>query len=86
MHRLYQGVVARPPYIDYTEICEPAGTPNALVTCPNPGQVGTLPAQFKGVVWDAWKQYLSQHVLNNPGALNYFEPKTTFRFTVSRTF
>jgi len=86
VHRLYQKVVARPPYIDYTEICEPAGTPNALVTCPNPGQVGTLPAQFKGVVWDAWKQYLSQHVLNNPGALNYFEPKTTFRFTVSRTF
>ena len=23
---------------------------------------------------------------NNPGQLNYFEPKTTFRFTVSRTF
>jgi outer membrane protein insertion porin family len=25
-------------------------------------------------------------VLQNPGRLNYFEPKTTFRFTVSRTF
>jgi outer membrane protein insertion porin family len=25
-------------------------------------------------------------VVNNPGRLNYFEPKTTFRFTVSRTF
>ena len=24
--------------------------------------------------------------LNNPGRLNYFEPKTTFRFTVGRTF
>lgn len=26
------------------------------------------------------------NVVNNPGRLNYFEPKTTFRFTVSRTF
>jgi len=27
-----------------------------------------------------------QQFLNNPGRLNYFEPKSTFRFTVSRTF
>ncbi|HLK02991.1 MAG TPA: outer membrane protein assembly factor BamA [Candidatus Acidoferrum sp.] len=26
------------------------------------------------------------NVVNNPGRLNYFEPATTFRFTVSRTF
>ena len=25
-------------------------------------------------------------IQNNPGSLNYFEPATTFRFTVSRTF
>jgi hypothetical protein len=25
-------------------------------------------------------------IINNPGRLDYFEPKTTFRFTVSRTF
>jgi outer membrane protein insertion porin family len=25
-------------------------------------------------------------IQNNPGRLNYFEPKTTFRFTVSRSF
>jgi len=25
-------------------------------------------------------------IVNNPGRLNYFEPATTFRFTVSRTF
>ncbi|HKW62688.1 MAG TPA: outer membrane protein assembly factor BamA [Candidatus Acidoferrum sp.] len=86
VHRLYQEVTAKPPYIDYTEICEPAGTPGALVTCPNPGQVGTLPSEFKGVVWDSWRQFLNEHVLHNPGSLNYFEPKTTFRFTVSRTF
>jgi len=26
------------------------------------------------------------NIINNPGRLDYFEPKTTFRFTVSRTF
>jgi outer membrane protein insertion porin family len=30
--------------------------------------------------------YQVQPVLQNPGRLNYFEPLTTFRFTVSRTF
>jgi outer membrane protein insertion porin family len=30
--------------------------------------------------------YQIQPTLQNPGRLNYFEPKTTFRFTVSRTF
>jgi len=29
---------------------------------------------------------LTTDVINNPGRLNYFEPATTFRFTVSRTF
>ena len=27
-----------------------------------------------------------EQFINNPGRLNYFEPKSTFRFTVSRTF
>jgi outer membrane protein insertion porin family len=30
--------------------------------------------------------YQVQPVLQNPGRLNYFEPASTFRFTVSRTF
>lgn len=30
--------------------------------------------------------YQLQPVLQNPGRLNYFEPRSTFRFTVSRTF
>jgi outer membrane protein insertion porin family len=30
--------------------------------------------------------YQVQPVLQNPGRLNYFEPRSTFRFTVSRTF
>ena len=86
VHRLHDTVTAQNPYIDYTEICEPANTPGALKICPNPGQIGSLPAQFKGVVWDSWRQFLSEHILNSPGSLNYFEPRTTFRFTVSRTF
>ncbi|MGB8473546.1 MAG: outer membrane protein assembly factor BamA [Candidatus Acidiferrum sp.] len=49
---------------------------------------------------DAWRTTLDNQVpnlweteiapqlnfLNNPGRLNYFEPKTTFRFTVGKTF
>jgi len=30
--------------------------------------------------------YQLQPILQNPGRLNYFEPQSTFRFTVSRTF
>jgi hypothetical protein len=30
--------------------------------------------------------YQIQPVLQNPGRLHYFEPRSTFRFTVSRTF
>jgi outer membrane protein insertion porin family len=30
--------------------------------------------------------YQIQPVIQNPGRLNYFEPRSTFRFTVSRTF
>jgi len=26
------------------------------------------------------------NIVNNPGRLNFFEPRRTFRFTVSRTF
>jgi len=29
---------------------------------------------------------LLQEFTLNPGRLNYFEPKTTFRFTVGKTF
>jgi outer membrane protein insertion porin family len=86
VHRLYQQIVAKPPYIDYTEICEPPNTPGELVACPNPGEVGTLPSMFKGDIWNLDLRPRLQQILDNPGRLNYFEPKTTFRFTVSRTF
>ena len=86
VHRLYQELVAQNPYIDYTEICEPKGTPGLLVECPNPGEKGTLPRLFPSEWEFNFRPWLRDHVLHNPGTLNYFEPKTTFRFTVSRTF
>ena len=88
VHRLYDQLVAQRPYIDPSEICEPAGTPNLLVPCPSgvPGGLGTLPTIFKGPIWDLEMKPTLERILSNPGRLNYFEPKTTFRFTVSRTF
>jgi outer membrane protein insertion porin family len=44
----------------------------------------TLDAQVPNL-WET--QIVPQlNFLNNPGRLNYFEPKTTFRFTVGKTF
>jgi hypothetical protein len=59
-----------------------------LATCPPgvPNGLGTLPTLFKGPIWDLEMKPRLEQILHSPGALNYFEPKTTFRFTVSRTF
>ena len=70
VHRLYQGLVAKQPYIDPSE---KLFLQNAL----NPIDPSIYP--------DVIKPQLD-FIQNNPGRLNYFEPKTTFRFTVSRTF
>jgi outer membrane protein insertion porin family len=48
----------------------------------DPGELKTLQQQFDPLTFNEIKQQLTF----NPGSLNYFEPKTTFRFTVSRTF
>ena len=77
--------MARSPYIDPLQICEPANQ-NPLVPCPNGVTEGFYPASLPPEVWNYnIKPALSQ-LITNPGRLNYFEPKTTFRFTVSRTF
>ncbi|MGC2527731.1 MAG: outer membrane protein assembly factor BamA [Candidatus Acidiferrum sp.] len=41
-----------------------------------------------GEVPNLWESQIVPQLnfLNNPGRLNYFEPKTTFRFTVGKTF
>ena len=70
VHRLHQQIVAQSPYID-------------------PAEKSFLQNAFNGVDPSIYRdQILPQlnFLQNNPGRLNYFEPKTTFRFTVSRTF
>ncbi len=44
-------------------------------------KANTDPIDFKYIVTPR-----INYIQNNPGSLNYFEPKTTFRFTVSRSF
>lgn len=85
VHRLYQGLVAQNPYIDPVQICEPANQ-NPLVPCPSGVKLGFYPATLPPQVWDFEVKPAIGQLLANPGRLNYFEPKTTFRFTVSRTF
>jgi outer membrane protein insertion porin family len=86
VHRLHERLVSQQPFIEAREICEP-NTPgtNPLVVCPAGIDLGRLPATLNSIQWFEAKSQL-RDIINNPGALNYFEPKTTFRFTVSRTF
>jgi len=85
VHRLYQDLVAQNPYIDPVQICEPANQ-NPLVPCPSTVKVGFYPSTLPPDVWNFEVKPALGQLLTNPGRLNYFEPKTTFRFTVSRTF
>ena len=85
IHRLYQGIVARNPFIEPSQICEPVNQ-QPLVPCPTGVDIGFYPRTLLPEEWASVKDQLKNQILNNPGRLNYFEPKTTFRFTVSRTF
>jgi outer membrane protein insertion porin family len=85
VHRLYQDLVAQNPYIDPVQICEPANQ-NPLVPCPSGVKLGFYPSTLPPDVWNFEVKPALGVLLTNPGRLNYFEPKTTFRFTVSRTF
>jgi len=70
VHRLYDQLVAKPPFIE-------------------PGEMASLKTQFNALdptIYPLQIQPQLEFIQNNPGRLNYFEPKTTFRFTVSRTF
>jgi outer membrane protein insertion porin family len=70
VNRLHQQIVAPQPFIEQSEVDFLRNSLNAVD-----------PTIFKF-------QVLPQlnFIQNNPGRLNYFEPLTTFRFTVSRTF
>jgi outer membrane protein insertion porin family len=70
IHRLYQQIVAQQPFIEPSEIQYLKSTLDTID--PTIFQYQVLPQL--------------QFIQNNPGRLNYFEPRSTFRFTVSRTF
>jgi len=70
INRLHDEIVAPQPYFD-------------------PNEVKFLKNAFNGIdptIFPLQIQPQLNNIINNPGRLNYFEPKTTFRFTVSRTF
>jgi outer membrane protein insertion porin family len=70
VHRLHDQLVAKSPFIEPNDI---VSLQNALKSV----DPTIFPLQIKPQL---------DIIQNNPGRLNYFEPKTTFRFTVSRTF
>jgi outer membrane protein insertion porin family len=70
VHRLHEEIVAPTPQLD-------------------PNEVNFLKNAFNGIdptIFPLQIQPQLNNILQNPGRLDYFEPKTTFRFTVSRTF
>src|SRR5215467_14032354 len=52
----------------------------------DPQELATLKASLDPQTFQNLMNLLVVPTQNNPGQLNYFEPQTTFRFTVSRTF
>jgi len=70
IHRLHEEIVAPTPFFNQNDI-------NFLKTAFNGIDPTIFPLQIQPQI---------NNILNNPGRLDYFEPKTTFRFTVSRTF
>jgi outer membrane protein insertion porin family len=54
----------------------------------NPTTVNNWKNTLDGIAPNLWQNEIEPQLtfLNNPGRLNYFEPRSTFRFTVGRTF
>jgi outer membrane protein insertion porin family len=70
VHRLHQTITAQQPFIE-------------------PSQIAFLKNTLDQIDPNIFKFQIAPQInliQNNPGQLNYFEPATTFRFTVSRTF
>jgi outer membrane protein insertion porin family len=59
--------------------------PNPYV---NPATLAQWKSTLDGITPNIWDTQIQPQLnfVNNPGRLNYFEPKTTFRFTVGKTF
>jgi len=60
-------------------------SPNPFV---NPNTLANWKNTLDGIAPNLWENEIVPQLnfLSNPGRLNYFEPKTTFRFTVGKTF
>jgi outer membrane protein insertion porin family len=70
LNRLHAQIVAPPPFIE-------------------PKDISNLEHAFDGIdptIYPLQIRPQLESLMNNPGRLNYFEPKTTFRFTVGKTF
>jgi len=82
VHPLHSRIIAPNNFIEPSLICD--GLNDGLPPCPAGTKLGYWPTHLPDPFND-WKPTLQQLLLN-PGSINYFEPKRTFRFTVSRTF
>ena len=70
VNRLHSAIVAKQPFIE-------------------PNEINFLKNAFNGIDPTIYTDQIAPQLnslVNNPGRLNYFEPKTTFRFTVGKTF
>jgi len=70
LNRLHSEIISPPTFIE-------------------PKDLNNLKTAFNGIdpsIYPLQIQPQLSFLLNNPGRLNYFEPKTTFRFTVGKTF
>jgi outer membrane protein insertion porin family len=83
VHPLHSRIIAPNNFIEPSLICDRQH--DGLPACPTGTTLGYWPSQLPDV-FDSQMKPILQQLLLNPGSLNYFEPKRTFRFTVSRTF
>jgi len=81
VHRLHEEIVAPSPFVDLSE----RAYLNCLANPSSSGCGGGQPVLPQEVYNNLILPGLTS-LTNNPGRLNYFEPKTTLKFTVSRTF
>jgi outer membrane protein insertion porin family len=79
IHPLHSQLLAPQDFIEASEICDPSLGDKGCT-------LGRLPATLPPDVWRFQVRPAIDQLLKNPGSLNYFEPRRTFRFTVSRTF
>ena len=78
LNRLHEQLVSKAPFIDPTELQSLCNDFKGGPNCPaKPDPFSQYALEIAPII---------NLLQNNPGRLNYFEPKTTFRFTVSRTF